>query len=243
MTYGILGRAAVAAGITALLAGTAQAQGAAKGAPRVVLGDARALIICPPVTAVKAQPTVRAIPKTQPSAGPRPATSFRPGPWPDRAAMLAKAGIAVMAEDSSNLFELDGQHTMAADKGALWSTPQYSLRPDGMVNAGAEVTVGVNGRFAREHPSLQLHFYVRNNTPYKWSMHNLIDGSAIDVPTTPKVPSEIVILVNVPANFIADDKLDVVYGLVTLGLTQNVSWYLSRVEVMPVTAKAIGQGT
>jgi hypothetical protein len=238
MTCSILGRAAIAAGITAVLAGTAQAQGAAKGAPRLVLGDARALIICAPVTTVKSPPTIRQFPKAQPKAGPRPVTSLRRVPWPDKAAMFNKAGIAVMTEDSSSMFVLAGNETIASNgQGALWSSPQQSLHPDGVVEPGGEVTVGVQGRFAREHPSLQLHFYVQNNSPYAWTMHSLIDGSDIDVPLKPKVPVDIVILVSVPANLVADDRLDVVYGLVTLGLTQKVPWEFHRVEVMPISTR------
>lgn len=241
MTYGILGRAALAAGITAVLAGTAQAQRPAQGAPRLVLGNGRALIISAPVTVAKLQPTVRDIPKTQPNVSARPATSLRQGAWPEKAAMFKTAGMAVVTEDSANLFALDGQHTMA-EHGAMWALGGQ-LRPNGIVTAGGEVTVGVQGRFAREHPSLQLHFYVRNDSPYKWSMHNLIDGSDIDVPTTPKILAEIVVIVNVPANFIVDDRLDSMYGVVSLGLTQKVQWEFQRVEVMPISTKVIGQGT
>lgn len=238
MTYGILGRAAIAAGITAVLASTAQAQGAAKGAPRLVLGDGRALIISAPVTAVKSQPTTRTIPKTQPRTGARPATSLRRLPWPDKLAMFKKAGIVVMVEDSSSSFYLDGSETFAPQgQGALWSSPEHCLRPNGVVNPGGDVTVGVQGRFLREHPFLQLRFSVVNNSPYGWSVHNLIDGSDIDVPLKPKVPVDIVILVNVPANLVTDDKLDVVYGLVTIGLTQTVPWEFQRVEVMPISTR------
>ncbi len=238
MAYSVLGRAAIAVGLTAVLAGTAQAQGAAKGAPRLVLGDGRALIICAPVAAAKVQPTIREIPKTQLKAGPRPVASFRGVAWPDRMAMLKKAGILVMTEDSSSMFSLAGNQTIApSGQGALWSSPQQSLHPDGAVEPGGEVTVGVQGRFAREHPSLQLHFFVQNDSPYQWSMHNLIDGSDIDVPLKPKVPVDIVILVNVPANLVTDDKLDVVYGLVTLGLTRDVRWQFHRVDVLPVSSR------
>lgn len=160
--------------------------------------------------------------------------------------MFKNAGILVMSEDSSNYYSLAWNETIDhLGRGALWTSPSNGMRPGGTVVTGAEVTVGAQGQFAREHPSLQLHFYVQDFFMTGFTVHNLIDGSDIEVPTKSKAPMEIVVLVNVPANLVTDDKLNVVYGLVTLATRKasKPTWDLQRVDVLPVSVRVIGPGT